>query len=179
MDPSDESSEAPCTREQFLTSFHDAILGMGLRILFGLPGKLLPKANYKKAVELSHKFLDFYINQALEKDISKSGKSNTSKFGSSRHTNLVQGVSAQTDDRIEIRSQILQGILASQETTSVLLGNTFFLLSRNPSAWQQIRTEVLEKGVDLLTFDGLQSCQVIQNILSECKPSRLCSLLHD
>ncbi|KAI0905790.1 hypothetical protein F4823DRAFT_566440 [Ustulina deusta] len=45
---------------------------------------------------------------------------------------LIEFLAASSDDVQFIRSQIIQGMMASQETTSALLGNTIFLLARHP-----------------------------------------------
>jgi cytochrome P450 len=45
---------------------------------------------------------------------------------------MIQGLIEQTDDIEYIRSQILQGMMASQETIAVLISNARFLLARHP-----------------------------------------------
>lgn len=72
----------------------------------------------------------------------------------------------ETGDRIFLRNQILQGLIASQDTTSSLLGNIFFLLARNPDVWQMLRTEVLSVG-DTLDYNTLMTMEYLQNILKE------------
>lgn len=59
-------------------------------------------------------------------------------------------------------------MMASQETTSSLLGNVFFLLSRHPFYWTQVRDAVLAKD-DMFDFDALLNSKVLQNILLESK----------
>ncbi len=44
-------------------------------------------------------------------------------------------------NRIEIRNQIIQEMMAAQNTTAVLISNTFFLLSRSPAIWERLRDE--------------------------------------
>jgi hypothetical protein len=39
--------------------------------------------------------------------------------------------------------------MASQDTTSNLIGNVFFLLARHPDIWQKVRKEVLFVDGDL------------------------------
>ncbi|KAI1505399.1 cytochrome P450 [Biscogniauxia marginata] len=113
-----------------------------------------------------HTFLDFYIDIAT-------GGADTSKDGSDLAAGwcLAQGLPAQTDDVGFIRSQAFQGMMASQETTSFLLGNIFLLLSRNPTSWQRVGSEVLDKGGTILNFDALLDSKVLQNVLLE--PLRL------
>jgi cytochrome P450 len=54
-----------------------------------------------------------------------------------------------TGDRAFLRNQVLQAVMASQDTTSNLIGNVFFLLARHPDIWQKVRKEVLFVDGDL------------------------------
>lgn len=67
------------------------------------------------------------------------------------------------------RSQILQGMMASQETTSALVGNTLFLLYRHPGHWEKVHDEVIKKGEHRVKNDALFKTKVPQNILLGCK----------
>ncbi|KAI1386887.1 cytochrome P450 alkane hydroxylase-like protein [Hypoxylon trugodes] len=158
----DKQDNAPCAPEEFVQSFHDALFFTGVRLVLGRIWNFLPQGKYLRACKTAHDYLNYHINQALNgEDTPQQG----SKSSATR--SLVQGLSSQTDDPEFIRSQIIQGMMASQETTSSLLGNTFFLLSQHPSYWQQIRTEVLEKGDDMLDFDTLLESKILQNVLLE------------
>jgi cytochrome P450 len=169
VDPRSESQEAPCSPGTFIDAFHRAIFGSALRIIFGFIAALVPKPKYWKGVATSHEFLDFYVRKVMEGRESAAQQSKTQDMENFKHSSLIEGLIAQTDDKLYIRYQILQGLMASQETTSNLLGNTLFLLSRNPVYWQQIRKEAIEKGDSLLSFDALLSSKPLQNILHECK----------
>ncbi|KAF1918279.1 cytochrome P450 [Ampelomyces quisqualis] len=72
-----------------------------------------------------------------------------------------------TDDRDFIRSQILQGMMASQETTSALLGNACFLLSRHPAYWQKIRDATSNHDLSYFDFDALLNLKIVRNIIHE------------
>jgi len=165
--PTNGMEEAPISSETFINAFHDALFGTGLRVMLGRAGFLAPKAQYLNGCKVAHEFLDFYVNQALVEKLPSSSQSELPEPGKIGQRSMIQGLAAQTDDRHYIRSQILQGMMAAQETTSALLGNTLFLLSRHPSNWQQIRSEALQKGQSLLTFDALSASKPIQNVLLE------------
>jgi cytochrome P450 len=57
--------------------------------------------------------------------------------------------------------------MASQETTSALLGNACFLLSRQPAYWQKIRDAIANYELDDFDFDMLLSLKTVQHILHE------------
>lgn len=77
----------------------------------------------------------------------------------------------QTDDREDIRSQIIQAHMAAQESTGNLLANVFFLLSRHPHVLQKLRHEVNTVGYDELTWDRINRLTYIPMVLSESEIS--------
>lgn len=80
---------------------------------------------------------------------------------------LLHGMAEQTEDRTELRNQILQALMAAQETTSILIRNVFFLLSRHPIVWQRLRREVLLLEDHQKTLDTLQNMKYLRNVLNE------------
>ena len=163
ISPDDTDSEAPCTPDEFVDAFHDALFLTMVRMILGPVWKLLPQGRFRRVCNTAHSFLNHYIAQA----IGQTGESDSSPAQRKKRS-LVQDLSLQSEDQAFIRSQVLQGMMASQETTSSLLGNAFFLLSRHPSYWDQVRNEVLAKG-DMFDFDTLLNSKVLQNILLESK----------
>jgi cytochrome P450 len=121
---------------------------------------LAAKVAFIDVCRRAHEYIEYYIRQALKDTPQEQNPHDT-------HRSMVQGLAAQTNDMTFIRSQILQGMLASQETIPVLVSNTMFLLARHPSEWVQPRAEVLSYGEDLYTFHNLSSFKPLQNILNE------------
>ncbi|KAI0379219.1 cytochrome P450 alkane hydroxylase-like protein [Hypomontagnella monticulosa] len=160
---SDEEQRAPCTPGQFVDAFHTALFWTMIRIMLGRAWRFVPRSRYLRACNIAHSFLDHYV------DLAVAGTTISSKKSPNHvpRRSLMQVLSSQTDDQDLIRSQVLQGMMASQETTSSLLGNAFFLLSRHPAQWKRVREEVLAKGDDLLNFDSLLNSKVLQNVLYE------------
>lgn len=163
ISPDDKHSNAPCTPGEFVDAFHDALFLTMIRMILGFVWRLLPQGRFLRVCNTAHSFLNYYIDQA----IGRTGVSDSDPAQNKKRS-LVQDLSLQSDDQGFIRSQILQGMMASQETTSSLLGNAVFLLSRHPSYWGQVRNEVLAKG-DIFDFDALLNFKVLQNLLLESK----------
>lgn len=134
-----------------------------MRIVLG-PLRFLVK--FKAARERAHAYLDYYVQQALSEN---SSSPTTARRSAPEKGSLVKGLAAQTDDTVYMRNQILQGMMASQETTAVLIANCIFLLARHKDHWEQLRATVLQRGEDLFTFDYLGSFALVQNIIAECK----------
>lgn len=142
----------------FINDFHNAMFFCGLRIILGRLRFLVPRKKMEKTFKSSHEFLDFYIAKAFnEKKIGSNGGS------------LVQGLVQQTEDRVEVRNQTLQNLMAASDTISILLSNTLFLLSRHPEIWKELRPEILEKISEEPTIESLKSPGLLRNVLFEGK----------
>jgi cytochrome P450 len=126
---------------------------------------MAPGKRYLEACQRAHEYLEFYIQES-RKEGDKTPQRNSASTNP-RQSSMIQGLFIQTDDIQYIRSHILQGLMASQETIAVLVSNAIFLLSRNLKYWNQLRTEVSQIGEALFNFDALSNSNVIQNILKE------------
>ena len=143
----------------FLKDFHDAMFLCGMRIVLGRFRVLIPKKKLEKACASPHSFLNFYIDKA----VTQKGTASADDTASS----MIKGLVEQTEDRIEIRNQTLQVLMASSDTISILLSNTVLLLAQHPSIWKQIRDEVLSKGQDLFAIESLNAPGILRNSLYE------------
>ncbi|KAF2703349.1 cytochrome P450 [Pleomassaria siparia CBS 279.74] len=161
-----EDAGPSSSRAEFLGSFESGLLGTGLRIMLGSYRFVLPKGSYLKTCRAVHDWLDYHIDR----------QSTARSAEATRSTNLLRqkgsmayNLSGQTDDTEYIRSQILQSMLASKETTAMLVSNTMFLLARNPAVWQKLREEIRHhpNRDELFTLDGMLAFAYMQNILKE------------
>jgi cytochrome P450 len=158
IDPTEESESAPCTSAEFIRAFHDALFYTMFRIVLGRVWPLVPQKKYLKACKTAHDYLDYYIDRALSQHASAENDKSSS---------LVDNLAHQTEDRHFIRHQILQGMMASQDTTSALLGNACFLLSRHPQYWQEVRSAAKTPQNAVLEFESLSNLRSVRHILLE------------
>ncbi len=165
-DPCSTSSAAPYTSEEFTTFFQKALFYSMMRTILGRAWKLLPQKKYLHACKVTHEQVDYYIDQVLSadgKDLSTDGDNNNS----AKRRSVLAGLCEQTNDREFIRHQILQGMMASQETISALLSNVMWLLARHPQYWQILRSQVKDKPMEDFSFDALLNFAFVQNIILE------------
>lgn len=148
------------------------MFGSGFRIALGPLKFLFRDSKWPRSCEITHRFADYYVDKALqwrqegthlEKMQSTGGEL---KDHRQQHI-LLHGMAEQTEDRTELRNQILQALMAAQETTSILISNVFFLLSRHPIVWQRLRREVLLLEDHQITLDTLQNMKYLHNVLNE------------
>lgn len=177
----------------FLRAFQTVLKGLEIRIVLGRLRVLLPQREWKSSCRITHRYLDYYINKAAslhnyrQKDQSPPKVEVKHQINSlsavdddigakQRPRSLLQGLMEQTDDKIEIRNQIIQAMMAAQDTTSVLLSNTIFLLSRHPSVWTRLRSDILSLDSTVpLTLSMLNSLSFLRKVLHECNLSYLLS----
>ncbi|KAI1169507.1 cytochrome P450 [Nemania sp. FL0916] len=153
--PSQQLAGAPLTADQFVTTFHSALVYSMFHIIRGRLFDLLPQKRFIETCASAHQFLDFFIDAAFR---SKEDQ---------RTRSLIQVLSAETDDSAFIRSQVIQAMMAAQDTTSELLTNALFLLARHPKYWQQLRVEFLNKTEEDLSATNLLTSKLVKNILYE------------
>lgn len=118
-----------------------------------------------------HKFADYYVNLALTTDLSSISGHDSEKGQKEKYIFLKELVQ-QTRDPMELRSQLLNILLAGRDTTAGLLGWTFYNLVRHPHIFQKLRQILLaEFGTynepKNLSFENLKGCSYLQHTLSE------------
>ena len=146
-----------------------------------------------------HDFVDHFVQLALKHQASVSGGGGAK--ASSSDPSLEKGpasqpytprrnssgkekyvfleiLAAQTQDPLELRSQLLNILLAGRDTTASLLGWTFWLLARHPAVFNKLRAAVIEtfgpynsssssSSTSSITYTSLKSCTYLQHVLNE------------
>ncbi|QSZ31172.1 hypothetical protein DSL72_000735 [Monilinia vaccinii-corymbosi] len=153
------SGGSPVDMHTFEDAFDTAQGWMGIRLSFGRFGRgiSLFSQRWKGSCSTVHSFVDHHINKATEKrKILKSENSPSS---------LLENLMMRGKSPVEIRSQIIQGMLVTQDTTGIVLSNAIFLLSRAPEIWSRLREEVAGigpvkdwKAADLKNLKLLHHC---------------------
>ncbi|MCJ1310667.1 hypothetical protein MMC25_004333 [Agyrium rufum] len=164
----EEPKNIPVDAQTFLKEFQNGFEGMGMRIISGRLSFLIPSKRWLASCAIVHKYIDFLTQRATETCKTTTGalKRHNSTNNTQSHS-LLDSLLDLTDDSIEIRNSLLQGLMAAQETTSVLLSTTFFLLSRSPPTWAKLRRESMGLAASGVTFESLRSSRVLRNIQYE------------
>ncbi|KAI9680716.1 MAG: hypothetical protein M1817_004156 [Caeruleum heppii] len=135
----------------------------------GLHWLVNPK-EFRTACKRTHAFVDHFVRLAL----SQESKENTVEKGHSSREKYVflNALAAQTRDPIELRSQLLNILLAGRDTTASLLGWLFYLLTRHPRVFNKLRAIILDEFGTYarpreITFARLKSCTYLQHCNNE------------
>lgn len=159
--------------QQFLKSLHAAEFGVGMTIVFGWLGRHLTKRQFQENCQQVHAFLDHFIHRALEqnsyreKDVLQKTNPQVRAPEARGLLNALTQQSSSTNQDV-LRAQLLQTMMASQDTIPTLLSNTIFLLSRHQSVWKRLQEEVAPLRGSEITAEMLRSLPGLQNIIKEC-----------
>ena len=93
-------------------------------------------------------------------------KSDAEKHPTSRYVFLHELVS-QTADKVKIRSELLNILLAGRDTTASLLSNVWFELSKRPAIWSRLQHEVDLLNGGFPTFEKLKDMKYLRAVLNE------------
>ena len=133
----------------------------------GILGKLLASpAQFKKDTQFVEEFVDRFVRKGLE--LRKN--MDIEKAGDERYVFLHELVK-QTSDPVQIRSELLNILLAGRDTTASLLSDVWFILARRPDVWQKLRTEVDALGGEAPTYQQIKEMKHLRAVLNESKHS--------
>ncbi|KAK6221588.1 hypothetical protein LQW54_001360 [Pestalotiopsis sp. IQ-011] len=151
--------------EGFLDAFQAGFNGCGLRIALGPLNFLMPKGSWLKACDKVHKFADTYVDRALE----YRGKVDSVEHShdESKRRTLLFNMAEATDDRILLRNQAVQAMMAATETTASLISHVIRNLASHPAVADQVRVEALAVGDKPLDFDSLPRIRSLQHVITE------------
>lgn len=130
-------------------------------------------AEFRKDCAEIQRFARYYVNLALTGEL-QSTKNNKGASGEPNESGYVflRELAKETKDPEELRSQLLNILLAGRDTTAGVLGWTFYLLSRHVEVYEKLRAVVIETFGEFssnkeITFESLKSCAYLQQVLSE------------
>ncbi|KAK9247173.1 cytochrome P450 [Lipomyces tetrasporus] len=133
---------------------------------------LLNPKDFREATAIVHKFVDYYVNKAL--DAYRDGAAKIEEMTAGRYVFLYALVEV-TQDPKTLRDQLLNILLAGRDTTAGLLGWTFYLLARYPRVFQKLRAEIIKTfgdkpnspGKQEINFVSLKSTAYLRYVLNE------------
>ncbi|KAL4958503.1 cytochrome P450 [Aspergillus filifer] len=114
-----------------------------------------------------HAYVDNFVNDALK--AVASGKSR------SDHYVFSEALAETTKDPVELRSQLLNILLAGRDTTASLLSWSLQMLARHPDILKKLRQTILDdfgpytptRDKTKITFASLKSCRYLQYFMNE------------
>lgn len=144
----------------FFEAFHYGQAGIGKRTQLPYWTAVTRDKKFWQASKIVRDFVDGYIDRAVLRCDSKSPEKR-------RKYILADELVRTTNDKGDIRNQLLNTFLAAHDTTAVLMTNVFFNLARNPEVYNKLRKEVLQIDPKEASFDELKSLPYLRNVVTE------------
>ncbi|KAL6718555.1 hypothetical protein ACLMJK_004647 [Lecanora helva] len=162
------SGQTPKRSVRFAEAFKDAQAEIADQNRFGPLYRLLhSQKKFKQNIKTCHDFVDSFVQKGLEYrktlDLSK-GPPDVKE--DERYIFLYEMVK-RTADAYQIRSELMNVLLAGRDTTASLLSNVWFILARRPDVWTKLRKEVDEVGSQPPTFQQLKDMKYLRWVLNE------------
>ncbi|GAB7349248.1 hypothetical protein MBLNU459_g8405t2 [Dothideomycetes sp. NU459] len=124
---------------------------------------LFSDKQFKKDVKFVYDFVDYYV----DKGIAKRDALLAEKTSESGRYLFIDELVRQTGDRVRIRSELLNILLAGRDTTASLLSNVWWTLSKRPDIWAKLREEVDSLGGQPPSYEQLKEFKYLRAILNE------------
>lgn len=116
-----------------------------------------------QSYRLCHDFVDRAVDRAIRDLDSK-----TLSKGKHHKYILAQELAKRTDDRKDIRNQLLNIFLPAHDAIAIPLTNIFFHLARHPTVYAKLRQERLSMPASANTdVQTLKKLPLLQNIINE------------
>lgn len=163
-------SPAGSEQQLFGEAFDFAQTELNFRLRMGPFVWLYRNKAFDRACVRVHNFVDRFVAKALEfrQRSLASGKTNEEKEEKGKYI-FMNELALATDDPIQIRSEILNILLAGRDTTAGLLSNIFHVLARRPDVWAKLKHEVSQLEGKRPDYETLRSMKYLKNVLNECK----------
>ena len=125
---------------------------------------LLDGNEFRASCKETHQYVDNLVDVAIAEG--SENKANRTK------KTFLDSLLEQTSDRVKVRSELINMLLAGRDTTAGLLGWLFHVLVRHPETYLKLRNLILEDFGPYdhpreITFARLKDCQYLQYCLNE------------
>lgn len=135
----------------------------------GKLGRWLRKSGFKKDVKFVHDFVDRFVDKGLEYRNTLDLSKGPPELKEGERYVFLNELAKRTADAIQIRSELLNVLMAGRDTTASLLSDVWFVLARRPDIWAKLRAEVDELGGQHPTYQQVKDMKYLRMVLNECK----------
>ncbi|KAI9928657.1 hypothetical protein ASPWEDRAFT_65708 [Aspergillus wentii DTO 134E9] len=125
---------------------------------------LINPPGLKKSSAIVHKFLDYFVNKALDSH-KPDAKEEQGRYS------YLKALASYSKDRKAIRDQMVHVMLASRDDTGSLLASCFYFLARDKRAWGKLKAEVTQAVQDhdstKITIKEIQNLPYLRAVVNE------------
>ncbi|MCJ1401750.1 hypothetical protein MMC11_004967 [Xylographa trunciseda] len=122
----------------------------------------------QRSIKYINNWVDVLVEKGLNESAARKGEkaSSLSSTSSARYV-VLHELAAQTTDKVKIRSELLNTLLAGRDTTASLLSNLWFTLAQRPDIYARVRAEVDALDRDRLSFETLKDMKYLRAMMNE------------
>ena len=159
------SSNGSVTDEiQFGTAFDTSVNWLAKRARMNDAYWLIDGKEFREKCQQTHRYVDNLVEKALGQELQDTA--------TEKKHNFLDSLLKQTSDRVSIRSELINILLASRDTTAATLGWLFHLLVRHPDVYAELRKTILEDFGSYhhpkdISLGRIKDSQYLQNCLHE------------
>lgn len=156
----------------FATAFDTSQTALAMRFRLQDKNWMYNTSSFRSANKVCHDFIDHYVQLALKGNMGDLKEKNSTGDIKKQKYIFLEALASETKDPIELRSQLINILLAGRDTTASLLGWTFYLLARHPAVWEKLRAVVIDEfgtytNQTDISFARMKNCQYLQHTLNE------------
>ncbi|KAG4441990.1 hypothetical protein IFR05_002516 [Cadophora sp. M221] len=158
--------------QAFGEAFDIGNVGLAARAKFTPYPHLCIPTGWKKAIKTCNQYVDTIVAEHLRKRQEKIEKDVESD--EKEGYVFLEALANETQDPIELRSQILHLLLAGRDTTASLIGWLLFELVRDQARFKKLRDAIIEDfgtyaecDLESVTFAKIKACKYLQYCLNE------------
>jgi cytochrome P450 len=134
---------------------------------------LFPDKKFDAACQTVHNFVDKIVLKALDKADPKDVEKSIDGDGHPERYTFLTELLKSTRDPVQLRSELLNILLAGRDTTASLLSSTFHVLARRPDIWRKLKAEVDELNGAKPDYETLRNMKYIKYLVNESMYSQL------
>ncbi|KAF2084281.1 putative cytochrome P450 alkane hydroxylase [Saccharata proteae CBS 121410] len=128
------------------------------------------RKKFQKDCKIVHGFVQSHVDRVLGTELSRLPHEDLEKSGESsckrRHV-VLEELARETQDPVQLRSEMMSLIVASRDTTGCLLSNLWFVLTRSPQIWGKLREEICQLQDRQPSFEELKQLKYLQACIKE------------
>ena len=116
-----------------------------------------------------YKTIHDYVDGIIEKERLELEKEKQDPVASDEKKRYIflHSLLSQTPNKLKIRSELLNILLAGRETTAALFSNLFFVLSSRPDIWSLLQAEISTLNGSLPSYTQLKELKYLRAVLNE------------
>lgn len=171
LQPGYKPNKEESLSSDFASAFDKGQMALAMRARFAEMYWVVNTKTFRDSCKLCHQFIDHFVRLALSKRLQKKDLGNRVSGTKEKYV-FIEALARETQDPVELRSQLLNILLAGRDTTASHLGWLFLCLVRDPPRYKKLRNIIVaEFGTyehpSEITFSKLKSCRYLQHCNNE------------